>query len=71
MGAGVTEGQNGSDNTGQGGAGTIAITGSGSSGGTGGSGIVVIKEPEATVKVAPGMWTLNEHFESVKAGDWV
>ena len=36
----------------------------------GGSGVVIIKEPSATVKTAPGMWTLNEVYDQVKQGIW-
>ena len=36
----------------------------------GGSGVVIIKEPSATVKSAPGMWTLNEVYDQVKQGIW-
>ena len=62
------QGGNGSANTGGGGGG-----GGGSSGHdtNGGSGVVIIKEPAASVPAsAPGVWNLSEHYNFAKAGEW-
>ena len=38
-------------------------------GGAGGSGVVVIKEPEV-LATAPGVWSINDVYDNVKAGTW-
>jgi hypothetical protein len=39
-------------------------------GGNGGSGVVVIKESATTFVTAPGVWSINDVYDNVKAGTW-
>ena len=39
-------------------------------GGSGGSGIVIVKEPAVTTTTAPGVWSINDVSDQVKAGVW-
>ena len=54
------------------GGGAAGLPGSGPTksrtGANGGSGVVIIKEPEA--KNAPGVWSMNEVFDFVKQSKW-
>ena len=62
-----------STNTGSNGAANRGIGGNGSkaaAGGNGGSGVVVIKESATTFVTAPGVWSINDVYDNVKAGTW-
>ena len=62
----------GTANTGGGGGGGASLNPSNltTTSGAGGSGVVVIREYVNTIRTAPGLWSLNEVYDNVKAADW-
>ena len=62
-------GSGGSNSRSGGGGGGGGGTDNPSTGGNGGSGVVIVVEPQGAVS-APGVWTLNEVYDNVKADTW-
>ena len=65
-------GGSGTANTGGGGGGGASLNPSNltTTSGAGGSGVAVIREYVNTIRTAPGVWSLNEVYDNVKAADW-
>ena len=59
----------GTANTGGGGGG---VNNANPAGGVGGSGVVIVKQAAAnpTHNIAPGVWSINDVYDNVKAGTW-